>query len=105
MCHSRKGEYMRRIFALLILALVALVAAGLGTAGREQQQLTCTGLGTVTVTVTTITNGRSVAWGGGRGWHWLRGSTVRLSGSASDLSARTVLESISLSQAKRRGYG
>ena len=33
---------MRRIFALAIVALVALVAAGVGNAGREQQQLTCT---------------------------------------------------------------
>jgi hypothetical protein len=56
---------MRRILAFPIVALVALVAASVSNAGREQQTLTCAGLGTITVTVTTTTNDHSVAWGVG----------------------------------------
>ena len=61
---------MRRIFALAIVALVALVAAGVGNAGREQQQLTCTGLGTITdLTTGLVLDSFFQAKGHGNGMH------------------------------------
>jgi hypothetical protein len=44
---------MRRLLALPLIAVVALLAAGVSNAGREQQTLTCGSYGTLTVTVTT----------------------------------------------------
>ena len=94
---------MRRIFALAIVALVALVAAGVGNAGREQQQLTCTGLGTITVTVTTTTNDQSVAWGVGTVSNRLHGIPVSFSGTITDLTTNTILDTFF--QAKGHGNG
>jgi len=94
---------MRRIFALPIVALVALVAASVGNAGREQQTLTCTGLGTITVTVTTTTNDHSVAWGVGTVSSSLHGIPVSFSGTVTDLTTHTVLDSFF--QAKGHGNG
>ena len=94
---------MRRIFALPIVALVALVAAGVSNAGREQQQLTCTGLGTITVTVTTTTNDHSVAWGVGTVSNRLHGIPVSFSGTVTDLTTGVVLDSFF--QAKGHGNG
>ena len=42
---------MRRLLALPLVALVALLATGVSNAGREQMTLTCTGLGTITAPV------------------------------------------------------
>jgi hypothetical protein len=94
---------MRRMLALPIVALVALVAASVGNAGREQQTLTCGGLGTITVTVTTTTNDHSVAWGVGTVSNRLHGIPVSFSGTATDLTTGTVLDSFS--QAKGNGNG
>ena len=94
---------MRRIFALPIVTLVALVAASVGNAGREQQTLTCTGLGTITVTVTTTTNDHSVAWGVGTISSSLHGIPVSFSGTVTDLTTNTVLDSFF--QAKGHGNG
>lgn len=94
---------MRRIFALPIVALVALIAAGVGNAGREQQVLTCTGLGTITVTVTTTTNDHSVAWGVGTVSSGLHGIPVSFSGIVTDLTTDSVLDSFF--QAKGQGNG
>ena len=94
---------MRRFFALPIVALVALVAASVGNAGREQQRLTCTGLGTITVTVTTTTNDHSVAWGVGTVSSSLHGIPVSFSGTVTDLTTNTVLDSFF--QAKGHGNG
>ena len=94
---------MRRLFALPIVALVALVAAGVGNAGREQQTLTCTGLGTITVRVTTTTNDNSVAWGVGTVSNRLHGIPVSFSGTVTDLTTGTVLDSFV--QAKGHGNG
>jgi hypothetical protein len=94
---------MRRIFALPIVALVALVAAGVGSAGREQQVLTCTGLGTITVTVTTTTNDHSVAWGVGTVSNRLHGIPVSFSGTVTDVTTNMVLDSFF--QAKGQGNG
>src|SRR6476646_4550408 len=94
---------MRRSFALPIFALVALVAASVGNAGREQQKLTCTGLGTITVTVTTTTNDHSVAWGVGTVSSSLHGIPVSFSGTITDLTTQTVLDSFF--QAKGHGNG
>ena len=77
---------MRRMLALPIVALVALVAASVGNAGREQQTLTCGGLGTITVTVTTTTNDHSVAWGVGTVSNRLHGIPVSFSGTTTDLT-------------------
>jgi hypothetical protein len=88
---------------LPIVALAALALAGVGNAGREQQELTCTGgLGTITVTVTTTTNDHSVAWGVGIA-DGLLGIPVSFSGSATDLATNTVLDSFV--QAKGHGNG
>ena len=94
---------MRRIFALPIVALVALFAESAGNAGREQQTLTCTGLGTITVTVTTTTNDHSVAWGVGTVSSSLHGIPVSFSGTVTDLTTHTVLDSFF--QAKGHGNG
>jgi hypothetical protein len=56
---------MRRIFGLTALtALLALLAAGTGSAARVQQELVCDGQ-TLTFTVTTVENEHGVAWGVG----------------------------------------
>jgi hypothetical protein len=94
---------MRRLLAPAIVALVALVAAGVGNAGREQQTLTCEGLGTITVTVTTTKNDHSVAWGVGTVSHLLHGIPVSFSGTITDLTTNTVLDSFF--QAKGNGKG
>jgi hypothetical protein len=94
---------MRRLFALPIVAVVALIAAGVGNAGREQQTLDCTGLGTITVTVTTTTNDHSVAWGVGTDSSGLLGIPVSFSGTVTDLTTNTVLDSFF--QAKGHGNG
>ena len=94
---------MRRTFTLAVVAVVALIAAGIGNAGREQQVLTCTGLGTITVTVTTTTNDHSVAWGVGTVSSSLHGIPVSFSGTATDLTTGTVLNSFF--QAKGNGNG
>jgi hypothetical protein len=79
------------------------MAASVGNAGREQQQLTCTGLGTITVTVTTTTNDHSVAWGVGTVSNMLHGIPVSFSGTITDLTTNTVLDSFF--QAKGKGNG
>jgi len=94
---------MRRLLAFPIVTLVALVVAGVGNAGREQQMLTCTGLGTITVTVTTTTNDHSVAWGVGTVSSSLHGIPVSFSGTITDLTTNTVLDTFS--QAKGKGNG
>lgn len=95
---------MRRILvATAAAATTALVAAGVGNAGREQQTLTCTGLGTITVTVTTTTNDHSVAWGVGSDTSGLLGIPVSFSGTVTDTTANTVLDSFF--QAKGHGNG
>jgi len=94
---------MRRLFALAAVAAVALVMAGVGNAGREQQTLTCTGLGTITVTVTTTTNDHSVAWGVGTTSSGLLGIPVSFSGTITDLTTHTQLDSFF--QAKGQGNG
>jgi hypothetical protein len=52
-------------FVTATLALMALVTAGVGTAGRDQQIPMCGGE-PLAVTVTTTTNDHSVAWGSGQ---------------------------------------
>jgi hypothetical protein len=95
---------MRRLFTLPLVALVALVAAGVGNAGREQQVLNCTGgLGSITVTVTTTTNDQSVAWGVGTVSNRLHGIPVSFSGTVTDLTTGTVLDTFF--QAKGNGNG
>jgi len=94
---------MRRLLAFPIVTLVALVVAGVGNAGREQQMLTCTGLGTITVTVTTTTNDHSVAWDVGTVSSSLHGIPVSFSGTITDLTTNTVLDTFS--QAKGKGNG
>ena len=95
---------MRRVLALACVAAGALVATGVSSAAREQQVLTCTGgLGTITVTVTTTTNDHSVAWGVGTVSSSLHGIPVSFSGTATDLTTGTVLESFV--QAKGQGNG
>ena len=94
---------MRRLLALAIVGAVALAAAGVGNAAREQQTLTCEGLGTITVTVTTTTNDHSVAWGVGTVSNSLHGIPVSFSGTITDLTTNTVLDSFF--QAKGKGKG
>jgi len=95
---------MRRLFTLPLVALVALIAAGVGNAGREQQVLNCTGgLGSITVTVTTTTNDQSVAWGVGTVSNRLHGIPVSFSGTVTDLTTGTVLDTFF--QAKGNGNG
>jgi hypothetical protein len=94
---------MRRLFVPAVVGLVALVAAGVGNAGREQQTLTCQGLGTITVTVTTTKTDHSVAWGVGTVSSSLHGIPVSFSGTVTDLTTNTVLDSFF--QAKGKGNG
>jgi hypothetical protein len=94
---------MRRLLALPLIAVVALLAAGLSNAGREQQTLTCSGLGTITVTVTTTKNDHSVAWGTGKVSNRLHGIPVSFSGTVTDLTTNTVLDTFF--QAKGHGHG
>src|SRR4029453_16616296 len=94
---------MRRLLVPALVGLVALVTASVGNAGREQQTLTCTGLGTITVTVTTTTNDHSVAWGVGTVSHLLHGIPVSFSGTITDLTTNTVLDTFF--QAKGKGNG
>jgi hypothetical protein len=95
---------MRRLLAFPLVAVVALLAAGIGSAGREQQMLTCGSYGTLTVTVTTTKNDHSVAWGTGKvSSPRLLGIPVSFSGTTTDLTTNTVLGSFF--QAKGRGHG
>ena len=94
---------MRRMLALSLVAVAALVAASVANAGREQQTLTCTGLGTITVTVTTTTNDHSVAWGVGTVSSSLHGIPVSFSGTVTDLTTGLVLDTFL--QAKGQGNG
>jgi hypothetical protein len=94
---------MRCIFALPLVAMAALIAAGVANAGREEQVLTCTGFGTITVTVTTTTNDHSVAWGVGTVSSRLQGIPVSFAGTVTDLTTDSVLDSFF--QAKGHGNG
>ncbi|HEU5477658.1 MAG TPA: hypothetical protein VFU64_07535 [Gaiellaceae bacterium] len=95
---------MRRLLALPPIAVVALLAAGIGNAGREQQTLTCGDYGTLTVTVTTTKNDHSVAWGTGKvSSPRLLGIPVTFSGTTTDLTTGVVLDSFF--QAKGHGHG
>jgi hypothetical protein len=95
---------MRRLLALPLVAAVALLAAGVSNAGREQQVLTCGSYGALTVTVTTTNNDHSVAWGTGKvSSPRLLGIPVSFSGTTTDLTTNTVLGSFF--QAKGKGHG
>ena len=95
---------MRRLLALPLIAVVALLAAGVSNAGREQMTLTCGGYGTLSVTVTTTKNDHSVAWGTGKVSNpRLLGIPVSFSGAFIDLSTNTGL--FSFTQAKGKGHG
>jgi hypothetical protein len=95
---------MRRFLALPLIALVALLAAGVSNAGREQQTLTCGTYGTLAVTVTTTKNDHSVAWGTGKVSNpRLLGIPVSFSGTTTDITTHTVLGTFS--QSKGNGHG
>jgi hypothetical protein len=94
---------MRRLLALPLIAVVALLAAGASNAGREQMTLTCNGLGTITVTVTTTKTDHSVAWGTGKVSPSLHGIPVSFSGAFINLNTGTGL--FSFTQAKGKGHG
>lgn len=94
---------MRRLLALPLIAAVALLAAGVASAGRIQQTLTCDTLGTITVTTTNTTNDHSVAWGTGKVSPSLHGIPVSFSGSLTDLTTGVVL--FTFNQAKGHGNG
>lgn len=95
---------MRRLLALPLVAVVALLAAGASNAGRQQQVLTCGSYGTLTVTVTTTKNDHSVAWGTGKvASPRLLGIPVSFSGTVTDTTTNTLL--FSFSQAKGKGHG
>ena len=95
---------MRRLLALPLVAVVALLAAGVSNAGREQMTLTCGNYGTLSVTVTTTKNDHSVAWGTGKVSNpRLLGIPVSFSGTTTDLTTNTVLNSFF--QAKGHGHG
>jgi hypothetical protein len=95
---------MRRLLALPLVAVVALLAAGVSNAGREQMTLTCGSYGTLTVTVTTTKNDHSVAWGTGKVSNpRLLGIPVSFSGTFIDLNTSTEL--FSFTQAKGKGHG
>jgi len=95
---------MRRLLALPLIAVVALLAAGVGNAGREQQTLTCDTYGTLTVTVTTTKNDHSVAWGTGKVSNpRLLGIPVSFSGTITDLTTGMVLDTFT--QSKGKGHG
>jgi hypothetical protein len=95
---------MRRLLALPLVAVVALLAAGVSNAGREQMTLTCGSYGTLNVTVTTTKNDHSVAWGTGKvSSPRLLGIPVSFSGTVTDLTTDTLLDSFF--QAKGHGHG
>jgi len=94
---------MRRLFALPLVVVIALLATGAANAGRIQQTLTCDTLGTITVTVTNTTNDHSVAWGTGKVSSSLHGIPVSFNGTTTDLTTGTVLGSFF--QAKGQGNG
>ena len=94
---------MRRLLALPLVAMVALLAAGVSSAGREQMTLTCTGLGPITVTVTNAKSDHSVAWGTGKASSSLKGIPVSFSGAFIDLNTGTGL--FSFTQSKGQGHG
>lgn len=95
---------MRQLLALPLVAAVALIAAGISSAGREQQVLTCGPYGTLTVTVTTTKNDHSVAWGTGKvSSPRLLGIPVSFSGTTTDLTTGKVLDTFF--QAKGHGHG
>jgi hypothetical protein len=95
---------MRRLLALPLVAVVALLAAGASNAGRQQQILTCGSYGTLTVTVTTTNNNHSVAWGTGKvSSPRLLGIPVSFSGTTTDLTTNKVLGTFF--QAKGKGHG
>jgi hypothetical protein len=94
---------MRYFLALAAVMAVSLAAAGASSAGREQMALTCPGVGTLNVTVTTTTNDHSVAWGVGTDSSGLVAIPVSFSGTATDLTTNTVLDSFI--QAKGHGNG
>jgi hypothetical protein len=94
---------MRRFLALPLIAVVALLAAGVSNAGREQMTLTCTGFGPLTVTVTTTTNDHSVAWGAGKVSSSMHGIPVSFSGTFINLN--TGLTVGSFLQEKGKGHG
>lgn len=94
---------MRRLLALPLIAVVALLAAAAANAGRIQQTLTCGDLGTLMVTTTVTKNDHSVAWGTGKVSNRMHGIPVSFSGSITDLTTNTVL--FTFSQAKGKGHG
>jgi hypothetical protein len=94
---------MRRLFALPLVAIAALLASGAANAGRVQQTLDCTGFGPLTVTVTNTTNDHSVAWGTGKVSNRLHGIPVSFSGTIKDVTTDTVLNTFT--QAKGQGSG
>lgn len=95
---------MRRLLALPLVTVMALIAVGTGNAGREQQTLTCGTYGTLTVTVTTTKNDHSVAWGTGKVSNpRLLGIPVSFSGTTTDLTTGVVLGTFF--QAKGHGHG
>jgi len=95
---------MRRLLALPLVAIAALLAAGASNAGRSQQVLTCGSYGTLTVTVTSTNNDHSVAWGTGKvSSPRLLGIPVSFSGITTDMTTGIVLNTFS--QAKGKGHG
>jgi hypothetical protein len=95
---------MRRLLALPLVAVVALLAAGVSNAGREQMTLACGGYGTLSVTVTSTKNDHSVAWGTGKVSNpRLLGIPVSFSGTLINLN--TGAELFSFTQAKGKGHG
>jgi hypothetical protein len=94
---------MRRLLALPLVTVVALIATGASNAGRGQMTLDCTGLGQLTVTVTTTKSDHSVAWGTGKVSNRLHGIPVSFSGAFIDLN--TGMGLFSFTQAKGKGHG
>jgi hypothetical protein len=95
---------MRRLLALPLIVVAALIAAATGNAGREQQVLTCGTYGTLTVTVTTTKNDHSVAWGTGKvSSPRLLGIPVSFTFTEKDTTTNTVLNTFT--QAKGHGHG
>src|SRR6476620_5401628 len=95
---------MRRLLALPLVAVVALLAAGVSNAGREQMTLTCGSYGTLSVTVTTTKNDHSVAWGTGKvSSPRLLGIPVSFTFTEKDTTTNTVL--LTFTQAKGHGHG